>query len=467
MLIVDVEPLAVNYFWTPADLHLHSTFALDGRFTPAELATRLANRGYAIGYITDEPAGQYITTQPLAPLMSGTGRRGAWPIPAMGTNIWLTDIFGSNRAQYLPWLATWETYRDTVRAASTAQVAMFPGLEVAASTVNQSHTEHNGHALAYGIRDLVGWGSFDTAGLRYNWFLPDNLLSNINANRLGWSSATIAHPTGHFEWDAWSVPGSPGGVINARYDGFELMSGVQTSFCPSSAHVGRWRQEIVARLSNAFAGQGFPSARTGSDWGGAGSEFFGISYFTFIGLPSWTSDMRHLLQDTVSVSLRAGRTVASRLGGFATLRLRNAQGVLQEIGSQFTMSANATVIGEIVLRAARAGSSTVRIIENYVGNTGQNSVPAFQGSTVTTRGLVAGQTVIIPVSFRFDGGQRAYHVVVEHVGGEAELADTIYTSPIFIRQQQRSNISCRLFLPQGVGRWCNSSPSAYPCLYTE
>jgi len=347
----------------------------------------------------------------------------------MGTNIWLTNTFGSNRAQYLPWLATWETYRDTVRAASTAQVAMFPGLEVAASTVNQSHTGHNGHALAYGIRDLVGWGSFDTAGLRYNWFLPDNLLSNINANRLGWSSATIAHPAGHFEWDAWSVPGSPGGVINARYDGFELMSGVQTSFCPSSAHVGRWRQEIVARLSNAFAGQGFPSARTGSDWGGAGSELFGISYFTFIGLPSWTSDMRHLPQDTVSASLRAGRTVASRLGGFATLRLRNAQGVLQELGSQFTMSANAAVSGEIVLRAARAGNYRVRIVENSSGRIGLEDVRVNQ-----VHALTSGQTIAIPVNFTFFGGQRAYHVVVEQICIDGQTTDTIYTSPIFIRQ---------------------------------
>ena len=39
----------------------------------------------------------------------------------------------------------------------------------------------------------------------------------------------------------------------------------------------------------------------------------------------------------------------------------------------------------------------------------------------------------IPVGFVFHGGQRSYHVIVEHIlpGG---ANDTIYTSPIFIRQ---------------------------------
>ena len=84
VLIVDVEPLTVNHVWTPADLHLHSTFALVGQFTPAELAPKLANRGYAIGYITDEPVRRGITTQPLSPQMSETGRRGYWAPDGMG-----------------------------------------------------------------------------------------------------------------------------------------------------------------------------------------------------------------------------------------------------------------------------------------------------------------------------------------------------------------------------------------------
>ena len=299
-------------------MHLHSTFALDGRFTPAELAPRLANRGYAIGYITDEPVGWGITTQPLTPLMSGTGRPNS-PLddvtlpPDIGTNRWLSATF-PNREQHLPWLATWESYRAAVFAASTAQVAMFPGVEVAASTANRTHTgSHNGHALAYGIQNLTGppsAGTFETIGLRYNWFLPNTLLSNINLNRLGVSSASIAHPVDlgipgipAYPWNVW-------GAALPRYDGFELMYAGQTNFSPNNAIASRWRQEIVANLNRAFAGNGFPSARTGSDRGGAFSQLWDISYFTFIGLPNpRPSDMR------APLSGRRGRCFAHGQNG--------------------------------------------------------------------------------------------------------------------------------------------------------
>ncbi len=442
VLIVDVEPLATNPFWTPADLHLHSTFALDGRFEPRELAPMLANRGYVIGYITDEPAGRYITTQPIIPRMSGTGRQGrlinGWVEP--GTNRWLVVTYGKDRVRHLPYLATWETYRDTVRAASTTQVAMFPGAEIAASTINRTHTTaHDGHALAHGIQNLIGVGtaaSFDTTGLRYSWFLPGVLLGNINNNRLGRSSASIAHPVGFqianvqqgFPWNVWDA-------ALPRYDGFELMHAGQFDFSPGSTVVNRWRREIVANLTRVFTGNGFPSARTGSDWGGAGSEFFDISYFTFVGLASQPpSDRQRLAQSDVDAALRTGRTVASRLGGIAALRLRNTQGVLQEIGSRFTMPPNAIVSGDIVLRAARSGSYRVRIIQNFANSPGVNAVPAFaQGAAAEfTQTLSAGQTIVIPVSFPFAGGQRAFHVVVEHSSVLAN--DTIYTSPIFIRE---------------------------------
>jgi len=442
VLIVDIEPLAVNYFWTPADLHLHSTFALDGRFTPAELAPMLANRGYAIAYITDEPVGWGITTQPLAPLMSGTGRpdtpRDRKLPPDVGTNRWLRATV-SNREQQLPWLATWETYRATVLAASTAQLAMFPGAEISASTASQTHTgHHNGHALAHGIQNLTGppsAGTFETIGLRYGWFLPNTLLSNINLNQFGVSSASIAHPTGRFRWPLFGPSPDYQRLTTVRYDGFELMSGpLQTNFAPSASPMEAWRREIVANLAQTFLGNGFPSARTGSDWGGDGSQFIDISYFTFIGLPSRPSDMRHLLQDALSASLRAGRTIASRLGGIAALRLRNTQGTLQEIGSRFTMPVNATVSGDIVLRAARSGTYTVRIIENSSGDSGLTEARTSSGLAThqQTHSLTAGQTIVIPVSFRFAGGQRAFHVVVEHSSILAN--DIIYTSPIFIRQ---------------------------------
>jgi hypothetical protein len=422
IIIVDVEPLATNLIWMPADLHLHSAFASDGRFEPRELAPMLANRGYKIAYITDEPVGWGISTWPLAPRMSGTGDP--------GTNTWLWSMHLSPK-EWLPWVATWESYRDTVRAASTVQVAMFPGAEISASTVNQTHTDHNGHALAYGIQNLIGPSStstFDTSGLRYSWFTPDTLLSNIKTNRAGASSAGIAHPLelnspiiDEHPWQIWSP------TLTNRYDGFELMYAGQTDFSPNSTTVTKWRQEIVARLGHAFADNGFPSARTGSDWGGGGSQLWEISYFTFIGLPSRPSDMSQLSQLSVDHALRAGRTVASRLGGLAVLRLKNAQGGWQQIGSRFTMPINSTVNGEVELRAARSGNYRVRIIENSNGNVGVNV-----SRHDSTRHLTAGQTIIIPVSFLFGGGQRSYHVIVEHSSISAN--DTIYTSPIFIRQ---------------------------------
>lgn len=415
ILIVDVEPLATNPVWTPADLHIHSAFASDGRFEPRELAPMLANRGYQIAYITDEPVGWGISTQPLAPRMSGTGNP--------GTNTWLRSMHLSPQ-DWLPWVATWESYRDTVRAASTVLVAMFPGAEISASTLNRAHSGvHNGHALAYGIQSLIGpattTSTFETTGLRYNWFLPNELLSNINSNRIGQSSSSIAHPTGLHRWNVWSPPY---GTLTARYDGFELMTAGQLFFNPDYAPIARWRRELLSRLGQTFLGHGFPSARTGSDWGGAGSETFEISYFTFIGLPSRPSDMSQLSQSDVDRALHSGRTVASRLGGVASLRLRNAQGILQEIGSQFTMPVNSAVEGNIILRAARSGNHRVRVIENDFLRTVHD----------TTHSMAAGNTITIPVRFTFPGGQRFYHVIVEHSSISAN--DTIYSSPIFIRQ---------------------------------
>ncbi|MBT9137390.1 MAG: hypothetical protein DDT34_02482 [Firmicutes bacterium] len=414
ILIVDVEPLVTNSVWTPADLHIHSTFG-GGPFTPIRLASDLAAGGYRIGYVTDEPAGW---CRSAVPTITATMQNGD----------------------------TWVQYRTAVRNASTMQVAMFPGAEISAAHVVQGDrtkpspllnpfAEHNGHALAYGIQNLTGSNTFENTGFRYNWFVPNTLLSNINGNNPfppsptagnpnppGPSSASIAHPSCDFyPWRVWS---SPYGTLTARYDGFELMTGGQLFFDPNHAPIARWRRELLSRLGQTFLGHGFPSARTGSDYGNRYvTRFHEISFFTYIGLPSpLPVDMRTLLQGNVDLALRAGRTVASRLGGVASLRLRNAQGVLQEIGSRFTMPVNSAVEGNIVLRAARSGNHRVRIIENDFLRTVHD----------TTHSMTAGGTITLPVRFTFPGGQRFYHVIVEHSSISAN--DTIYTSPIFIRQ---------------------------------
>lgn len=356
-----------------------------------------------IGYVTDEPAGWGMTAPAIPATMSGSG------IPGQVTP-----------------RANWVQYRDAVRNSSTIQIAMFPGLEISASTQERTHTgQHNGHALAYGINNLTGLGTFEGSGLRYAWFLPNTLLGNINNNRTtpAWrSSAAIAHPKPVHPlihpWHVW------GASIPARYDGFELMTAGQTSFGQNATPMVRWRQELVHRLPGVFVGLGFPSARTGSDYGNRWWFWMihDISYYTFVGLPSpLPSDMRELPQASVGQALRAGHTVASRLGGVAALRLENAQGVLQEIGSWFTMPANNTVDGEVMLRAASSGTHRVRLIEDN-----------FRREwTLHNAWLVAGETITIPLSFIFPGGQRFYHIIVDSPDG---IGEAIYTSPIFIRQ---------------------------------
>ncbi|MBS3982864.1 MAG: hypothetical protein KGZ41_03610 [Dethiobacter sp.] len=407
IIMLDVEPLATNPVWTPADLHIHSSFAEGGPYTPAQLSSFLQSIGYRIGYVTDEPAGWGMTASSIPAAMSGSG------VPGQTTP-----------------RATWAQYRDAVRNASTTQVAMFPGLEISASTQQWTHTgQHNGHALAYGIGSLTGSGAFEGTGLRYAWFLPNTLLNNINNNSSAQpSSAAIAHPAivapwGGHPWNVWSTGTVP--LLTARYDGFELMTAGQTSFGPGASPMPRWRQELVQRLPGVFNNMGFPSARTGSDYGNRWWTWMvhDISYFTFIGLPSpLPSDMRNLSQVSVDQTLRAGRTVASRLGGIAALRLRNAQGNLQEIGSWFTMPANGTVSGDVVLRASSSGNYRVRLVEDN-----------FRREwTLHNASLNAGQTIVIPLNFTFPGGQRFYHIIVEHTGQPTN--DFIYTSPIFIRQ---------------------------------
>jgi hydrogenase maturation protease len=230
-LIVDIEPLSVNPVWTPADLHLHTAFS-DGAYAPSGFTTQLNSKGYKLAYIVDEPVGWGITQIGFTPKMSGTGD------PATNSQL------PSNRYDRLPYLATWAQYRDGVRSGSTVNVALFPGAEISASNQEFSHNGvHNGHALAYGIVNLTGSTSFDTTGLRYNWFLPNTVLKNINLNNSGVSSSSLAHVYNLFyPWNVW------GANLTERYDGMELMSAGQYNFSPSQNAMVKWRQELLHRL---------------------------------------------------------------------------------------------------------------------------------------------------------------------------------------------------------------------------
>ena len=61
--------------------------------------------------------------------------------------------------------STWAQYRDAMHNASTTQLAMFPGLEISASTQEWTHIgQHNGHALACGIGSLTSSGALEGTG---------------------------------------------------------------------------------------------------------------------------------------------------------------------------------------------------------------------------------------------------------------------------------------------------------------
>ncbi len=188
--------------------------------------------------------------------------------------------------------------------------------------------------------------------------------------------------------------------------------------------MNRWRTELLHRLPDVFNGNGFPSARTGSDYTGQWWFPNDLSYYAFIGLPSLPTDMRNLSQWSVDRELRRGRTIASRLGGVALLRLKDAQGIFREIGSWFALPANSTVNGEIVLRAAVSGAYRLRVVEDNFSRTVHDSF----------RNLNAGNIITIPISFPYLGGNRFYHLIVEH-SNIFTANDTIYSSPIFIQEQ--------------------------------
>ncbi|MBT9145703.1 MAG: hypothetical protein DDT42_01578 [candidate division WS2 bacterium] len=393
ILVVNVPE---NPNWFPAELHIHSNYS-DGNRTPAQLASELTNKHYRIGYVTDEPAGWGQTAPSILPRMSDPDNTFRNPD---GT----------------PRKPTWEEYANAVRNASNISIVMLPGLEISASPQERTHTGiHQGHALAYGIVNLTGSQTFETTGFRYNWFLPNTLLNNININRIGFSSAAIAHPT-HFSY-AWLVWGSQ---LTARYDGMELMSGVQNSFSPNAGPMVRWRSELSHRLSGVFSGQSFPSARTGSDYCG---NWYSppIQYYTFVRLPSTPSNWTYSpsLQDNVDTALRSGRTVTSRLGGLATFTLNGWQ-----IGDRFTHSAGSNVNGSVQFRPAFSGTYRVTVYEDNLSRI------VYQSPFTYIEAGITPDPVNYPFVFTFPGGQRFYHVYVE----EWSSTEHIYTSPIFIRQ---------------------------------
>ncbi|MBS4032305.1 MAG: hypothetical protein KGZ63_12935 [Clostridiales bacterium] len=386
VLIVDIGVLQTNPVWVPAQLHIHSSYS-DGTKTPAQLASLLVNKGYNIAYITDETNGN-DSTSPSIPATTKSG-------------------------------ATWSTYSTGVRTYS-ANIAMFPGSEIAASTLNKQRGEHNGHALAYGINSFTGSSTFETTGLRYRWFLPGDLINNINNNR-SVAHSSIAHPTHTvYPWNVW---GSSLG--STRYHGFELMSGVQTNFGTGASPMVRWRSELTHKLPGVFSGLAFPSARTGSDYCG---NWYSpdIAYYTFIGLdspPPW-SDLKTLSQSAVDTPLRKGRTVASRHGGMAAFTMKDSAGNNKQIGDYYSLASKTWVSSTITIKPTVTAQYRIRVVENNFASTIFDS----------TRSLTGGVANQITFGFTFDSANtksnRYYHLIVEGSVGSTEY---IYTSPIFIK----------------------------------
>lgn len=198
--------LPADSSWSPADLHLHSTFS-DGHLSPSDLKLNLFPMGYRILYITDH-----------------------------------TDLIPEKAG-------SWANYSSTITSLSDTSIALYPGAEF---TIVDASYNPAGDILAYGINSLTGL----TNKVYYAQTGINNVLSN---NPSGPSSPSIAHPYGSPSWQDWTV---------TRYRGLELMSGLQTNFSDTADPMTRWKSELSRLLNSTFSDPEhyFASARAGSDW---------------------------------------------------------------------------------------------------------------------------------------------------------------------------------------------------------
>ncbi len=350
---VAVRTLPTDPDWSPGDFHLHSSDFSDGHKTLTELAALLRDSGYKIGYITDHSDG----------------------IAAKG----------------------WSAYTTAVDKASLAGVLkLYPGAEITVGTGYPFVA--NGDVLAYGVSSLTG--------LENQIHTPqteiDNVLSN---NPSGPSSPGIAHPTGSPSWGDWTV---------LRYRGFELMSGIQTSFADTASPMVRWRSELTRLLANTFAYGYFASARTGSDYHALPLESY-PGYVTWIRTANWST------KGSVDSALSVGQTVASRKGGLAYMRIDYGATIAQVGGKLTGVPANSTLQIRVTIKPIETGTYTIKI---YRDNNAQLIYSSTQSYTAgTTYNPFSPSTYL---NYTFPGGSHYYFL---YISGP----DYIYTSPIFVK----------------------------------
>ncbi|MCR4432232.1 MAG: hypothetical protein NUV45_14605 [Tepidanaerobacteraceae bacterium] len=214
--------------WSPAELHVHSTFS-DGRKSPGELKTLYKNKGYKILYMTDH-----------------------------------IDNANSSAER-------WNEYQK-VSELSDSSIAIYPGTEMTVNYRRKSGELIHSDILAYGIKG--------PEGLKNRVYDTQKGIDNILANNPGISSPAIAHPFYFITpWEDWN---------SKRYRGFEIMSGFQCSFSDEANPMVRWRKELSRLLDETFASGCFASARAGGDYHGFPLRM-AIDFVTYIGTSKWNN----------------------------------------------------------------------------------------------------------------------------------------------------------------------------------
>lgn len=351
---VIVAAIAREPGWFPADLHLHSTFS-DGDQSIAVDRADLTANGYSIGYVTDHSGS----------LMSA----GAF------------DSLG-------------DTYPAACAAASDTTTSMFPGAEMEIGHDTWLGWNGDGHYLCYGVAS--------TAGLNDDTWSPQTGIDKVDANNPPLSSGAIAHPN-HllYGWEDWGV---------LRYDGMELMSGLQWYFDVASGPVTRWRSEC-ARLK-AYSDSFRPSVRSGSDYHSDWTTGW-TTYVTQIHLPSdeiWFGGSWQDRWAAVSAALRDGRTTISRKGSLAYV---TADGL--DVGSSVVRLGGNVVSFEIHFRPIVSGSYSLALYQD------DRAVTVWSASG----SCAAGTSYSWTKAYTYPGGSHYYWL---YVSG----ADYCYTTPIYM-----------------------------------
>ncbi|MBT9162628.1 MAG: hypothetical protein DDT27_01187 [Dehalococcoidia bacterium] len=390
-LALPPEGIEDGSVWIMGDLHIHSKYSECQKpsvprnlFDLYHIRDSLQPRGYRFIYMTDHvgsTTGRHLQrTVCLCP--TGTG----FPLPCGVAN-------------------TWQCYVTNTQRATMAQIALFPGAEVTAWHATNQHG--GGHALIYGANNLVR---------RDGVMLFCNQLTGPDLVRLApGSSLAIAHPMG-------TVIGGPWEHLRWLYDirgyrGVELITPKDWDHTLASSETQWWmaRAFTTEALSDAVAGRGVLSVRTGSDWHGFWGEAyaeFGTHVLIPVALATWQSEPWSTRRHRVDDALHAGHTIAAHRRGWGRVTVNNVMpgGVVRNIPSVTTLNFNIRFIPSVT------GTYTISVFRNNLTGT-----PEFRETVSGT----AGVEITRNFTRSFPGGTHGYWFYVEG-------ADHIYSTPVIV-----------------------------------